>query len=86
MYPQALSDIEKAMSLEPKEPLYYVEAAALNYRIGQLDDTIEYAKKAIAIDDKFPDAYRIIVSATIRKAIRPRPRNSYKRPSTWVTP
>ena len=60
MYPQALSDIEKAMSLEPKEPLYCAEAAALNYRIGQLDDAIEYAKKAIAIDDKFPDPYRII--------------------------
>ena len=60
MYPQALSDIEKAMSIEPKEPLYCAEAAALNFRIGQLDDAIEYAKKAIAIDDKFPDAYRII--------------------------
>jgi len=40
--------------------LYCAEAAALNFRIGQLDDAIEYAKKAIAIDDKFPDAYRII--------------------------
>jgi len=60
MYPQALSDIEKAMSLAPKEPLYFAEAAALNYRIGQLDDAIEYAKKAIAINEKFPDPYRII--------------------------
>lgn len=60
MYPQALSDIEKAISLEPKEPLYYAEAAALNYRLGQVDDAIEYAKKAIAIDEKFPDPYRII--------------------------
>ena len=60
MYPQALSDIEKAISLEPKEPLYCAEAAALNYRLGQVDDAIEYGKKTIAIDDKFPDAYRII--------------------------
>lgn len=60
MYPQALSDIEKAMSLDPKESLYCAEAAALNFRIGQIDDAIEYAKKAIAIDDKFPDPYRII--------------------------
>lgn len=60
MYPQALSDIEKAISLEPKEALYYAEAAALNYRVGQLDDAIEYSKKAIAIDEKFPDPYRII--------------------------
>ena len=60
MYPQALSDIEKAISLEPKEPLYYAEAAALNYRLGQVDDAIEYAKKAIVIDEEFPDPYRII--------------------------
>lgn len=60
MYPQALSDIEKAMTLEPKESLYFAEAAALNFRLGQLDDAIEYAKKAIVIDEKFPDPYRII--------------------------
>lgn len=60
MYQQALSDIEKTISLEPKEPLYYAEAAALNFRAGQMDDAIEYAKKAIALDDKFPDPYRII--------------------------
>ena len=60
MYPQALQDIEKTISLAPKEPLYYAEAAALNFRVGQLDDAIEYGKKAIAIDEKFPDPYRII--------------------------
>ena len=60
MYPQALADIEKTIMLEPKEPLYYAEAAAMNYRVGQLDDAIEYGKKAIALDDKFADPYRII--------------------------
>lgn len=60
MYPQALSDIEKAITLAPQEALYCAEAAALNYRIGQIDDAIEYGKKAIAIDEKFPDPYRII--------------------------
>ena len=60
MYPQALKDIEKAISLEPKDALYCAEAAALNYRVGQYDDAIEYAKKAIDIDEKFPDVYRII--------------------------
>lgn len=60
MYPQALQDIEKSISLAPREPLYCAEAAALNFRVGQLDDAIEYGKKAIAIDDKFPDPYRII--------------------------
>lgn len=60
MFPQALSDIDKAIRLEPKEPLYCAEAAALNYRLGQVDDAIEYAKKAIALDEKFPDPYRIM--------------------------
>ena len=60
MYPQALSDIEKAISLAPKEALYCAEAATLNYRVGQIDDAIEYAKKAIDINKDFPDVYRII--------------------------
>lgn len=60
MYSQALSDIEKTIMLEPKEPLYYAEAAALNYRVGQMDDAIEYGKKAIALDEKFADPYRIV--------------------------
>ena len=60
MYPQALSDIEKTINLAPKEALYYAEAAALNYRLGQIDDAIEYAKRAIVIDEQFADAYRII--------------------------
>lgn len=60
MYSQALADIEKTIMLEPKEPLYYAEAAAMNYRIGQVDDAIEYAKKAIALDKEFADPYRII--------------------------
>lgn len=60
MYPQALSDIEKTINLAPKEALYYAEAAALNYRLGQIDDAIEYAKRAIVINEQFADAYRII--------------------------
>lgn len=60
MYSQALSDIEKTIALEPKEPLYYAEAAALNYRVAKLDDAIEYARKAIEIDNTFADAYRIM--------------------------
>jgi len=60
MYPQALADIEKTIMLEPKEPLYYAEAAALNYRVGKPDDAIEYAKKAVEADPSFPDPYRIM--------------------------
>lgn len=60
MYPQALNDIEKAIRLAPQETLFYAEGAALNFRVGQVDDAIVYAKKAIEIDSKFPDPYRIL--------------------------
>ncbi|MCF0196506.1 MAG: tetratricopeptide repeat protein [Bacteroidaceae bacterium] len=60
MYPAALSDIERAISIEPQEPIYYAEAAALNYRIGEHEQTIKHAEKAIALDPQFADAYRIL--------------------------
>lgn len=60
MYPAALSDIERAMGKEPDEPVYFAEAAALNYRLGQIDDAIVYAEKAIALASDFADAYRIL--------------------------
>ena len=74
MYPQALADIEKTIMLEPKEPLYYAEAAALNYRVGQLDDAIEYGKKAIALDEKFAAPYRIVGVCYNQKGNKPEAR------------
>jgi tetratricopeptide (TPR) repeat protein len=60
MYPAAMNDIERAIRLQPKEPLFHAECAALNYRVGQTDEAIQAAEKAIALDDTFPDPYRII--------------------------
>lgn len=60
MYPQALNDIDKAIRLSPREPILYAEAAALNYRLNQIDEAITHAHKAIELDDHFPDAYRIL--------------------------
>jgi tetratricopeptide (TPR) repeat protein len=40
--------------------LLYAECAALNYRVGQVDEAIHYAEQAIKTDSKFPDAYRIL--------------------------
>lgn len=59
MYPAALNDIERAIRLAPDEPLFYAECAALNYRVGNLDEAISYAEKAIQLDAEFTDAYRI---------------------------
>lgn len=60
MYQQALNDYERACQLEPDEPFYHAQLAALNYRFGQIDESIVYARKAIAIDSEFADAYRIL--------------------------
>ncbi len=60
MYAQALSDIERAVKLEPTEPLFRAEEAVVNYRVGQTDQAIAAAKEAIRLDDKFADAHRIL--------------------------
>lgn len=60
MYAPALNDIEKAIKLSPREPLLHAEAAALNYRVGHNDQAVSYARQAIALDEQFADAHRIL--------------------------
>lgn len=60
MFQQALNDIDRAVALQPQEPLYYAEQAAVNYRVGQVDQALEAAQKAVKLDDTFADAYRIL--------------------------
>ena len=60
MFQQALDDIERAAKMDPKEPLYQAELAAANYRFGQIDEAVTAARAAIALDDQFPDAFRIL--------------------------
>jgi tetratricopeptide (TPR) repeat protein len=60
MFQQALTDIEQAVRMEPREPLFQAEAAALYYRFNMNDEAVAAARKAIALDDSFADAYRIL--------------------------
>lgn len=60
MFPGALNDIERAVKLQPNEPLLHAESAVVNYRVGQLDEAIASAREAIRLDATFPDAYRIL--------------------------
>lgn len=60
MYAPALNDIEKAIKLSPREPVLHAEAAALHYRVAQTDQAITYARQAIALDEGFADAHRIL--------------------------
>ncbi len=63
MFQQALSDIEHATLLEPQEPLYFTELAGTHIRFNQLDEAEYAARKAIALDDTFADAHRILAIA-----------------------
>lgn len=59
MYTAAMNDIERAIRISPAEPLYVAECAALNYRVGQIDDAMHYAQKAMEKAPDYADAYRI---------------------------
>lgn len=59
-FSNALKDIERAVSLEPEEPLYRAEEAVVNYRVGQLNEAIAAAKEAIRLEETFADAHRIL--------------------------
>lgn len=60
MYQQALNDIDRAILLQPQEPLYYAEQAAVNYRVNQVDEALTAAQNAVKLDPNFADAYRIM--------------------------
>ena len=56
----ALNDIERAIKLNPGEAILHAELASLNYRVNQLDDAERAARDAIKVNDKLPDAWRIL--------------------------
>ncbi len=60
MYAQAINDIQKAIQLNPREPVYYAEQAVLLYRVKDLDEAIKSCRKAIELDSTFPDAHRLL--------------------------
>lgn len=67
MYAQALNDIEKAIKLAPREPVLHAEAASLNYRVGQNEQAISYAQRAITLSEDFADAHRILGVCLLEK-------------------
>ncbi len=60
MFPQAVSDMERAVRMAPDDALYPAQLAGLLYRFGHLDEAIAAAQQAVAIDDEFADAHRIL--------------------------
>ena len=60
LYPQALNDIEKAISLKPQEYVYQIEKALIETRTGHFEEAIYTATQAQKLDPDDPDSYKLI--------------------------
>ncbi len=59
LFKQALDDIDTAIRMAPKEPLYLAEKASLQLRVNMKEEALETVEKAIALDPEYGDAYLI---------------------------
>lgn len=60
MYQQALDDINKAVEMAPEDVDFWVEKGSVHLRVNQLDEAAEVFKKAIAMNDQYAAAYRML--------------------------
>lgn len=60
LYQQAIDDIDRAIRMEPKEPLYHAERAVVYYTIGEFAEAIKSAQKATELAPDYTDGYRIL--------------------------
>lgn len=67
MFQQALDDLNKAIEMAPRVPLYYVEKAALTLRVSLFDECIEACQNAIRLNPDIIDTYRILGYAQLQK-------------------
>lgn len=56
-YQQALNDIDRAITMSPRNDLYYSEKASLQVRVGLYDEAIETARQCIDIAPDHSDGY-----------------------------
>lgn len=59
MFQQAVDDIDRAIRMEPKKPLYHAERAVVYYRLGEFEEALKSAQKSAELNPKFGDAYRL---------------------------
>lgn len=60
MYQQAIDDIDRAIRMEPNDPLYHAERAVVYYTIGEAAEAIKSAQKSVELSPEYTDAYRIL--------------------------
>jgi len=86
MFQQALDDIERAVKMEPREPLYHAELAVAHYRFNQLDEAIAAARAAIDLAPEFADAHRILGICLRAQGKEPEARAALQRAADLADP
>ncbi|MCQ2257078.1 MAG: hypothetical protein MJZ41_03680 [Bacteroidaceae bacterium] len=67
MFQQALDDIDKAIEISPRVPLFHFEKASLFLRVGNYDECIESCNNTIMLNPDIIDAYRLLGYAQLQK-------------------
>ncbi len=60
LYQQALNDIKRAIEMDPKESLYYVEKSNVELRVGMTDEAKKTAEELLKIDSQSSEAYLLL--------------------------
>ena len=67
LFKQALIDINMAVMLAPKEPLYLAEKASLELRVNMVDDALETARHCVELAPEYSDGYLLLGLAQVQK-------------------
>ena len=79
MFQQAVDDIDRAIRMEPKEPLYHAERAVVYYRLGEFEEALKSAQKSAELNPKFGDAYRLAGICQLRLNQREKGLSNFKK-------
>lgn len=66
LFKQALIDINMAVILAPKEPLYLAEKASLELRVNMVDDALETARHCVELAPEYSDGYLLLGLAQVQ--------------------
>lgn len=59
-YQQALTDIARALILNPQEPTYYAEMSSLQLRVRRFDDAFETARRCTILAPEYSDGWLLL--------------------------
>lgn len=57
LFQQAIDDLKKSISINPKAAIYYAEKALVEIRVGMFDEAETTAQQCVAVDGQLSDGY-----------------------------